>query len=663
MCQLQVRASPIALLAIPWVVAVWLTANVAFAQEVPRLAGQTTDLTQAQVLAAGQGQINPALDQLRSAHDLQLFVLFVDSTGGLTVTDFATEVARRNSLGGNDVLLVVAVADRTDAMWRSARSLSRLTDRELNDVLTQRVEPLLGQGRFTDAVVAAAQGLGEVAIEGEQRLGRPGAGTPSGVNLVPLLILGVLMLAGFWGWGALSRRRVARQAAEREERQTAQLAQEANQQLLNADEAMRAANEEIGFAEAQFSPEDVAPYRQAFQEASAELKEAFALRQRLDDEVPEDEATRRHMLAEIIERTRRAQAALEEQRQRIEAMRSLERNAPQILAALPAQLDALEQRIGDGQQTLASLARYAASSTQSVQGNVVEAQKRLAHAREEVKSGQQALSSDSAAAGRSARIAQQALMEATRLLDAIDTLAKAIHQAEEATGPQLAAARDTVARARAEAARMGSSEFEPELAEAQRAIAQAEEAMSAARPDFLGAQRLVTAAQTAASQVLASIQQEEQQIAREREALDAQLQAAESAYARAYDYIAARHGGIGPDARTRLAEAGRHLDQARALAATDPHSALTEAQRAAQLAEDAYSLAVQDFDAYDSYRGGGPFGGGVVVPIPVGIPMGGGWGGGWGGTPWGSGGFDGGSGVGDGGGGVGGDGGAVGGHW
>ena len=118
-------------------------ATAARANDIPRLAGPVTDLTAARVLAPDGGRIPTRIDQLLRNDDIQLFVLFVDTTGSYTVTGFADETARLNSLGGNDVLLVVALTDPTDALWRSDYYLDRLTDAQLQGVLTQPVAPQL----------------------------------------------------------------------------------------------------------------------------------------------------------------------------------------------------------------------------------------------------------------------------------------------------------------------------------------------------------------------------------------------------------------------------------------------------------------------------------------------------------------------------------------
>ncbi|RZI82261.1 MAG: TPM domain-containing protein, partial [Microbacterium sp.] len=76
----------------------------------------------------------------------------------------------------------------------------------------------------------------------------------------------------------------------------------------------------------------------------------------------------------------------------------------------------------------------------------------------------------------------------------------------------------------------------------------------------------------------------------------------------AEDYITSRRGAVGATARTRLAEAGASIVQARQLAATDPVQAVAVAQRANELAGQAIQLAQNDVGSFSG--GGGAFGGG-----------------------------------------------------
>jgi hypothetical protein len=124
---------------------------------------------------------------------------------------------------------------------------------------------------------------------------------------------------------------------------------------------------------------------------------------------------------------------------------------------------------------------------------------------------------------------------------------------------------------------------------------------------------------------------------RARALLDQALLSARSAMTAAADFIATRRGAVGPDARTRLAEAQRHVEQALAVARHDPAAALHEAQQADALAQHALALAQSDVEQWSSPYGGPVRGGGVDLGSLVlgGILLGGG--GGYGGGGYGGG--------------------------
>ncbi|HSW43747.1 MAG TPA: TPM domain-containing protein, partial [Patescibacteria group bacterium] len=80
---------------------------------------------------------------------------------------------------------------------------------------------------------------------------------------------------------------------------------------------------------------------------------------------------------------------------------------------------------------------------------------------------------------------------------------------------------------------------------------------------------------------------------------------------RATEYVTNHRGGVGGEARTRVAEAARHLDAAVATGAADPAAGIREAEVAARLANEALALAQRDYDGWDDpWRGGGGRGGG-----------------------------------------------------
>jgi uncharacterized membrane protein YgcG len=629
----------------------------AFAQDVPRLEGPVTDVVGA--VAGQESPIVDSLDRLRRGHDVQLFVLYLDSTGDETATRYAELTAQDNSLGGNDALLLIALGDRSYAMW-VADGLDEVTDAEIDAILVERVEPRLVDGDFAGAAVAAAGALGEAMTGGAgpvEPAPGPATGGATGVliALVAIVVGAVLLVVGFRRWLD------ARREADERDRRTGQLAREANRLLLAADEVVREADQEIAFAEAQYGEEEVRPFRDALVAARGELSQAFAARQRLDDEPGADAARREALLTEVVERARRAGRLVDEQRERIEALRDLERTAPQALTELDGRLSALEERLPAAEATMRRLeAGYAETARQSVAGHLVEVRKRLAAARAEVARGRDGLArSDTRLAAVAVRNVQAATAGATALLDAIDRLAAQLDEARERLVAELPAAAHDVADARAAvdrgAAPVGLAE---RLVEADRLLESARREAASPSPDVLRAHREATSANALADEVLAGVRAAEEQRLRLVASANAALAHARAEIDRAADFIATRRQGVGRRARTRLAEAERHLEAATAAAETDPAGTLEEARLADRLAEEAYRIAASEFETWDhggpapSRDAGADVAGAILGGIIGGILSGGGRGGGWGGTPWGvpgtprGGGFGGGAGRG-----------------
>ena len=157
-------------------------------------------------------------------------------------------------------------------------------------------------------------------------------------------------------------------------------------------------------------------------------------------------------------------------------------------------------------------------------------------------------------------------------------------------------------------------------------------------------QRVETAHQ-ALDQSLTGIRNQQDQARRAQASLQQTIMSAQAQISATSDYITARRGGVGTEARTRLAESQRNLDYALSISRNDPVTALTYAQQAHALAAQAAQLAQADVDnfggyANQGYGGGGMFGGGggggglggaILGGILINSILNGGGGGGWGG--------------------------------
>jgi hypothetical protein len=446
---------------------------------------------------------------------------------------------------------------------------------------------------------------------------------------------------------------------------------EANSLLLATDDSVRDSAQELGFAEAQFGTAEAATFAAAIEAAQGDLRAAFEIRQQLDDATPEDRPTRRQLLGELINRCRVAQDRLEAEAERFEKLRAFEREAPGILAALPPTIDAVEGRLPAVTATMAHLEEYADASWQAVATNLDEARARTAAARAAVTQGEAAIAAaDGPKTAAAARVGQEAVAQAGAFLDAIEHLGAELDQARDRVDIEITDAAADLARARGSAGD-AAAPVDPailaRLTEAEALLADARADIGHPKPDVGAAYGKARRANEIADGVLAGIRTAAEQRAALASRLETSIRGAQATVTRATDYVANHRGGVGSEARTRVAEAARHLDAAVASGAADPAIGIREAETAARLANEALTLAQRDYGGWDDpwqggRRGGGGGGGDVAAAIIGGIiggmlsgggggfsggrGGGGGLGGGWGGGRSGGGGFGGGGGGG-----------------
>jgi len=590
-----------------------LAAPAALAQA-PKLTNHVTDQTG--TLGSGMAAVQDSLANLLDRSKVELWVVFVSTTDSGTAQDLARQTFESNGLGGNDMVLLVAVNDHRYGWWElQATGLSGGT---IDALSSDNLDPSFKQGDYAGGVVNFANALGQAVTGGSKPTaaatssgGSTSGGTTSSNNdlgtlLVFFGILGaifvvVVFVAGFQSW------RRSKLSAEERDKRTGDLARQANKLLVDTDDAITSAKQELGFAQAEFSDDDCAPFAAALDKAQDELKQAFTLRQQLDDSTPEDPPTREQMYNAIIAHCQTAGAVIGEQEKRIQALRDLEKTAPQALNSLDKAIADLQARLPAIQAAMQTLSGYAPTGWASVKGNAEEADKRGAFAEDQIKKGKAALAQtppNNRDAASASRAAQEAVAQANQLLDAVENQAKALDDARSKLNGELAAAQADVEAAKA-AANAGPADpaLAGQLATATTLLAQAQTQAQDAAPDPIAALKAAQNAHATADTVLSGQRQAAEQAARTRAAFASTRASAVSSIARADGFLSARRNGIGLEARTRLVEAQRHLAQADALASTDLAGATNEARTADSMADDAYNLAASNF-------GGGGYGGG-----------------------------------------------------
>ncbi len=590
---------------------------------------QVTD--RAGVLVGNESAVEAAVAELQAEEQLQLFVVYVDSFDGLDPDEWATRTAELSGLGGNDVLFAVAVEDRRYTYNPPADF--RLSDQEIQELIASDVEPELTAGDFDGAAVAFAEGLG-------------GGGDDGGSGLGTVAVVGgIAAVAG--GAYLVTRSRRRRQGPpppQRLERPdphagvpTEQLEAQASTALLELDEAVKTSRLDLDYARLQYGQEAVAGFAEALTASEQELARAFALRQQLDDEVGGREAgtaelTKRRLLAEMLQLTAAADARLDEQAEAFDRLRDLEGTAPQALDALASRATALRGRLPADEERFAALQRrYAPAALAPVADNLAQARARLDAAEQEITEARGEIAAGRAgAAVGDIRVAEDALAQTGTLLDAVARLGADLQAAEARVAQVRAETEEDLAEARALLAGGTGGGLRPQVARAEAALTAADAALHPAdggRPDPMAALRRLEEADIALEQALGLARDADQRARRAAASLDQALLTARSGVAAAGDFIGTRRGAVGPEARTRLAEAQRHLDLAVAQGRTDPVGALREAQLADTLAQQALQQAQSDVAGW-----GGGYGPGGYGPGGYGGGYGpGGFGGGYGG--------------------------------
>lgn len=612
--------------------------------------------------AAGTDEVQTAINRLYDDNRIRLWVVYVETFSGQSAQSWAQTTFQRSDLGSQDVILAVATVDRAYALLTPKGGAVRA---DVDEIRRDQVEPRLRNGDWAGAAVAAAEGL---------------AGSGSSVSwFAVLIVLALIALAlailVLWQRRRRRKRREADFAAAQrvdpsDPHALAAVPLDALDDLsrkivVDVDNEVRTSESELTLAVEEFGPQDTAPFTRAVANAKATLAEALNVRHILDDAVPETPAQRRELLTRVIVSAAKADDELEAQREAFAALRDLVINAPSRLDTLTQQMVDLTARLAPAEQTLAQLkSQFAETALVSVSDNIDEARQRLEFADQSISTARTLVSRPADKQGGlvdAIHAAEAALGQARTLLDAVDSASTDINRAVAGLPAVIADIQNGINQAGAQLGQglaHGSVAVATELSEARDAAVQAvSHAQSTGDSDPLGAFTRLTQADAELDRLLAEVAQERETAERLSRTFDQALFNAQSRVRAVSDYIDTRRGAIGPEARTRLAEAVRQLQAARDKQDVNLTEAIAHANGAAMLAAQAQSLANADVTAAQQhFRGpyGGGGGGGQMGAVIGGILIGnvlsgvlrGGLGGGGFGGGFGGGGFGGGGGGG-----------------
>jgi hypothetical protein len=425
---------------------------------------------------------------------------------------------------------------------------------------------------------------------------------------------------------------------------TATMESDANTALVAADDALKTSEQELAFATAQYGTEATGEFGAALDASRADIMEAFRLKQLLDDDVPDDEPTKRDWFRQIIERCGAADRRLDTQVEAFDRLRDMESKVEPMIESLSARRAAAVDRLAVIDATYRKLVdSYASSALLPISHSATQFEERIKFADRSLAYAKASLASGNRpVAALGVRAAEEALGQMDMLLDGVDNLAASLQTASASVQSTLGQIESDVAAGKAAvaAAGVGSTSSSAGTVDLAATVAGAEQIatavraeMAAPQPDPFAALRRLEAANVRLSAALANIRDAATRAERARQMLETALPAARAEVSAAANFITTRRGAIGSAARTRLAEAQRQLDQAMTRSGTDPVDALSNAQQAESMAAQASRLANDDVNRWSQPQafGGamGGFGGAVLGGILLDSMTSGGRGGGF----------------------------------
>jgi hypothetical protein len=292
-----------------------------------------------------RSDVEQAIKQLGTDHAMTFHVVYVKRfENPADRVAWAAAVADKAGLGPNAMMLSVATDTRQYQL--SKPSNSKITNAQRDTIVSSAVDPNLRNLDYAQAAIDTAAAIGDAAGGGKGTVPSESGGAGSAV----LVGAAVVAAGGAGAYLYLRNRRKkgaaavgagSAQGAEQDPLAgltVEELRRRSGSLLIEADDAIKSSEQELGFAQAQYGDAAVGNFTKALQDAKGHMSESFKLQQQLDDHIPDTEEQQRAWLTEIIRRSEAALASLQEQKADFDSLRPRRpwrRSAPARLRRKP----------------------------------------------------------------------------------------------------------------------------------------------------------------------------------------------------------------------------------------------------------------------------------------------------------------------------------------
>lgn len=530
-------------------------------------------------------------------------VVVVANFSGTDADSWCKQTVERSSLANGTVVYVIAYSQRRDAACSyngpsssSLQSAVRASEAQLTPNPLTSSAVANGVNAFVNTLLSGTSSSGSSST-GSSYSSNAGATNDDGRSLLGffsmflLLVVGVIAIAIGVARSSRRNRLAAQQATQVDAERAAHAAQEANRQLLSADEQVRTATDELNYARAQFGLNSTDEFARAIEAGKAAVSRGFSAQGQMNSAtVP-------------AEQLRLATAIMQDLGANMNPLSAIQasfatKRAEQ--ASLPERIAEARERLAEeltdlerAKSELASISTlYPAQMLASLQDNPEQASALLTSARTALDNAEASAPTDRAHAASALDTALRALTMANHQTDAIFSAKSDL----DAIRDRLVTAISSISSDITDVNELNTDPavFNPMVADAHAAIAEAQAAL-ANTGDPLAALEHLRMSEATLDAALEPLRTKEEAYEKARTAAEAQISLAESAVSQAQRYVQGRRGAIDLELRSTLNNAETALSTAQRSLEDDPEAASTHAMNARALADSVMATPIQNF--------------------------------------------------------------------
>ena len=530
-------------------------------------------------------------------------VVVVANFSGTDADSWCKQTVERSSLTNGTVVYVIAYDQRRDAACSfngpSSSSLQgavRASEKQLTPNPLTSSAVANGVNAFVNTLVSGTSNSGSSSTNSSYS-SNPGATDDDGSSLISLSVMFLLLVGGVIAIAiavARSSRRnrlAAQQAAQVDAESAARAAQEANRQLLSADEQVRTATDELNYARAQFGLNSTDEFARAIEAGKAAVSRGFSAQAQMNSATAPAEQLR--LATAIMQDLGANMNPLSAIQASFATKRAEQASLPERIAEARERLAEELTDLERAKSELASISTlYPAQMLASLQDNPEQAAALLTSARTALDTAEASAPTDRAHAASALDTALRALTMANHQTDAIFSAKSDL----DAIRDRLVSAISSISSDITDVNELNTDPavFNPLVADAHAAIAEAQAAL-ANTGDPLAALEHLRMSEATLDAALEPLRTKEEAYEKARTAAEAQISLAESAVSQAERYVQGRRGAIDLDLRSTLNNAETALSTARRSLEDDPEAASTHAMNARALADSVMATPIQNF--------------------------------------------------------------------